>query len=212
MGRADSVHAVVPVTGWRMVLEKEVGFGMSGKVNQLIPLPLGEGWVRVKKLLSTLSAGSTLTRRFAPPSPNGRGGLVALFMLLFSTTALADSSALILRGVAGDEEHAQKFTKWTEETQKALVDKFGFSADRVTVLADKMTAQAEIKKAFATLKTQLKPLDTLFVFFIGHGSGEGDYKFNISGPDFTAADYNMLLTSLTVGRIVTVNGTNSSGG
>jgi hypothetical protein len=132
--------------------------------------------------------------------------------LLFPINLLADSSALILRGVAGDEEHAEKFTKWTDETRKALVEKFGFSADRVIVLADKMTAQAEVKKTFATLKGQLKPLDTLFVFFIGHGSGEGDYKFNISGPDLTAADYNMLLNSLAVGRIVIVNGTNSSGG
>jgi hypothetical protein len=132
--------------------------------------------------------------------------------LLFPINLLADSSALILRGVAGDEEHAEKFTKWTDETRKALVEKFGFSADRVIVLADKMTAQAEVKKTFATLKGQLKPLDTLFVFFIGHGSGEGDYKFNINGPDLTAADYNMLLNSLAVGRIVIVNGTNSSGG
>src|SRR5678815_1919148 len=76
--------------------------------------------------------------------------------LLLPINALADSSALILRGVAGDEEHAQKFTKWTDDTRKALVDKFGFSADRVIVLADKNTAQAEIKKAFATLKSQLK--------------------------------------------------------
>jgi hypothetical protein len=140
-----------------------------------------------------------------------RSRLLLALILLLPVTALADSSALILRGVAGDPEHAEKFTKWSEETRKALVDKFGFSADHVILLADKMTAQAEIKKAFATLKSQLKPLDTLFVFFIGHGSGEGDYKFNISGPDFTAADYNMLLGSLTVGRIVIVNGTNSSG-
>src|SRR5947209_7431159 len=140
-----------------------------------------------------------------------RSLLIALALLL-PVNVFADSSALILRGVAGDDEHAEKFTKWTDETRKALVDKFGFSADRVTVLADKMTAQAEIKKTFATLKGQLKPLDTLFIFFIGHGSGgEGDYKFNIFGPDFTAADYNMLLSSLTVGRIVIVNGTNSSG-
>jgi hypothetical protein len=137
--------------------------------------------------------------------------LLALVFLL-PAELLADSSALILRGVAGDDEHAEKFTKWSEETQKALVEKFGFTADRVILLADKMTAQAEIKKAFTMLKSQLKPLDSLFVFFIGHGSGEGDYKFNISGPDFTAADYNKLLASLAVGRIVIVNGTNSSGG
>lgn len=136
--------------------------------------------------------------------------LIALLLML-PVRALADSSALILRGVAGGPEHAEKFTKWADETRKALVDKFGFSADRVILLADKMTAQAEIKKAFATLKSQLKPLDTFFVFFIGHGSGEGDYKFNISGPDLTAADYKMLLGSLAAGRTVIVNGTNSSG-
>jgi hypothetical protein len=141
--------------------------------------------------------------------------LLAVFFLLVvpvvSTVAFADSSALILRGVAGSEEHENKFEKWTSGTSKALVDKFGFSQDRVLVLTDKRTAQAEIQKAFATLKQQLKPLDTFFLFLIGHGSGEGDYKFNISGPDFTADDYNKLLSSLSVGRVVIVAATPSSG-
>jgi hypothetical protein len=137
--------------------------------------------------------------------------LLLVFILLLPAAGLADSSALILSGVAGSPEHAEKFTKWTEATRKALVEKFGFSADRVIVLADKKTAQAEIKTAFASLKQQLKPTDTFFLFFIGHGSGEGEYKFNISGPDFTAADYNKLLSTLTVGRVVIVNGTSASG-
>src|SRR6185369_15345670 len=131
---------------------------------------------------------------------------------LLPTAALADSSALILRGVAGSPEHEEKFEKWTTGTTKALVDKFGFSADRVIVLSDKKTVQAEIQKAFTTLKDQLKPLDTFFLFFIGHGSGDnGQYKFNISGPDFTADDYIKLLGTLNVGRVVIVAGTPSSG-
>ena len=141
--------------------------------------------------------------------------LPAVFFLLLvpvvSTVAFADSSALILRGVAGSPEHEQKFEKWTAGTSKALVDKFGFSQDRVLVLTDKRTAQAEIQKAFGTLKQQLKPLDTFFLFLIGHGSGEGDYKFNISGPDFTTEDYNKLLSTLSVGRVVIVAATPSSG-
>lgn len=137
--------------------------------------------------------------------------LILLVFLLPLSSAFADSSALILTGVAGSPEHAEKFNKWTTGIQKALIDKFGFSADRVIILSDKKTAQAEIKKAFVTLKQQLKPLDTFFLFFIGHGSSEEGYKFNISGPDFTAAEYNTLLGTLTVGRIVIVNGTNSSG-
>src|SRR5262245_19887940 len=138
--------------------------------------------------------------------------VLVLFFPIASTVALADSSALILRGVAGDPEHEQKFEKWTAGTAKALVEKFGFSADRVIVLTDKKTAQGEIQKAFASLKLQLKPLDTFFLFFIGHGSGEdGQYKFNISGPDYTADDYNKLLATLSVGRIVIVAATPASG-
>jgi len=135
-----------------------------------------------------------------------------LLSFLLPTAALADSSALILRGVAGSPEHEEKFEKWTTGTTKALVDKFGFSADRVIVLSDKKTVQTEIQKAFATLKQQLKPLDTFFLFFIGHGSGEdGQYKFNISGPDYTADDYSKLLATLNVGRIVIVAATPASG-
>ena len=138
--------------------------------------------------------------------------LAAAFILFLPVSIFADSSALIVRGVAGSPEHEMKFDKWTEGTQKALVEKFGFSSDRVIVLSDKKSAQAEIQKAFATLKQQLKPADTFFLFFIGHGSGEdGVYKFNISGPDYTADDYNKLLSTLPVGRIVIVLGTPASG-
>jgi len=112
------------------------------------------------------------------------------FVLLLPVTVFADSSALIIRGVAGSPEHEKKFDKWTEGTQKALVEKFGFSNDRVIVLSDKKSAQAEIQKAFATLKQQIKPGDSFFLFFIGHGSvDDGTYNFNISGPDYTAYDY-----------------------
>ena len=135
-----------------------------------------------------------------------------LFVLLFPIALSADSSALILSSVPGDEEHAEKFTKWTEATRKVLVDKFGFAADRVIVLADKKTAKAEIQKAFAQFKTQLKPTDTFFLFFIGHGSYDTDYKFNILGPDFTGAEYGQLISTLPAGRTVIVNGTSASGG
>src|SRR5262249_27590077 len=140
------------------------------------------------------------------------GSLALVLCLLIPRLSFADSSALILRGVAGSPEHEEKFEKWAAGTAKALVDKFGFSSDHVILLTGAKTAQAEIQKAFTTLKQQLKPGDTFFLFFIGHGSGEdGVYKFNISGPDYTADDYNKLLATLTVGRVVIVAGTPASG-
>ena len=134
------------------------------------------------------------------------------FILFLPASIFADSSALIIRGVAGSPEHETKFDKWTAGTQKALLEQFGFSADRVIVLSDKKSVQAEIQKAFGTIKQQLKPADTFFLFFMGHGSGEdGIYKFNISGPDYTADDYNKLLATLPAGRVVVVLGTPASG-
>ena len=138
--------------------------------------------------------------------------LLLAFVLCLPAWALADSSALIIRGVAGSPEHENKFDKWAVGTRQALVEKFGFSPDRVIVLSDKNSAQAEIQKAFATLKQQLKPGDSFFLFFIGHGSGDdGVYKFNIAGPDYTADDYTKLLSTLSAGRIVIVAATPASG-
>ncbi len=137
--------------------------------------------------------------------------MIVAFVLLFPIAALADSSALILSSVPGDAEHAEKFNKWSESTKKLLVEKFGFSPDRVILLADKKTAKAEVIKAFEQLKAGLKPLDNFFLFFIGHGSYDADYKFNILGPDLTGSDYNGILSTFKVGRIVIVNGTSASG-
>jgi len=137
--------------------------------------------------------------------------LTLALILLLPATALADSAALILSSVPGDPERAVRFNDWTEGARKTLVEKFGFAADRVIVLADKKATRDEVRKVLATLKTQLKPLDTFFLFFMGHGSFDEDYKFNLTGPDLTATEYDQLLSSLSA-KIVIVNATSSSGG
>lgn len=142
---------------------------------------------------------------------------ILLALLLFSVVspviARAESSALIINGSPGDEESQKKFARWTDTTKNILVGEMGFLPTRVTVLADAKTTQADIKDAFAKLKDQLKPTDTFFLFLIGHGTYDGlDYKFNNVGPDLTGADFSKLLSSLSVGRIVVVNSTETSGG
>jgi len=94
------------------------------------------------------------------------------FILLFPVLAHAESSALIVSGVPGDEKFAAKYAKWTETTRKVLTEEMGFSPTRVIVLADEKSTQANIRDAFAKLKAQLKPADSFFLFLIGHGSYE----------------------------------------
>ena len=137
---------------------------------------------------------------------------LTLAVLLVPAMARAESSALILNGVASDPEHTKKFADWTEATRKALVDTFGFKADRVLVLADTKTSKADILDAFARLKPQLTAADSFFLFFIGHGSFDTEYKFNIYHEDLKGSEYSEMISGLTVGRVVIINGTNASGG
>ncbi|HEX4998818.1 MAG TPA: hypothetical protein VFY29_11370, partial [Terriglobia bacterium] len=94
---------------------------------------------------------------------------LALVAFAFPRVAQAESSALILTGIGGDTKHTQKFAKWTDETRSVLVDRFGFLPERVIVVADKDTTKENIQKAFDKAKGQLKPTDTFFLIFIGHG-------------------------------------------
>jgi hypothetical protein len=145
---------------------------------------------------------------------DGMSTRLALFLVLMMSapfSVLADSSALILSSVPGSPQHEERFKGWTDNTRKVLIEKFGFSEDRVVVLTGRTTAE-DIRKTFAQLKGQLKPADAFFLFFIGHGSFAEDYKFNISGPDLTAADYSRLLSTLAVGKTVIINATSASGG
>ena len=101
--------------------------------------------------------------------------LLGLYLMAGApASVLADSSALILSSVPGDPERAERFNKWTDGVKTALIEKFGFSAERVVVLSDKQATRASVQKSFAALKDQLKPLDTFFLFFIGHGSYDPD--------------------------------------
>jgi len=138
---------------------------------------------------------------------------ILLAMLLFPILAHAESSALIISGAPGDEEHTKKYTAWTESTRLVLVGEMGFLPNRVIVLSNEKATQAEIKDAFAKLKDQLKPGDSFFLFLIGHGSYDGlEYKFNNVGPDLTGSDFGKLLATLSASRIVVVNSTSNSGG
>ena len=135
-----------------------------------------------------------------------------LIALLFPAFAWADSSALIIQGIAGSEELEKKFTKWGTDTRDILVKEMGFSADRVLLLGGDSTRKDSITKAFQQLKQQIKPDDNFLVVFLGHGSFDTDYKLNIMGADLTGTEYSQLIDSLNAGRVIIISSTPSSGG
>ena len=127
--------------------------------------------------------------------------------------------ALIINGAGGEAEYGKQFEQWTTELQSVLSERYGFDSKQIKVLTEKpadatiaRSTAEEVKRVFATLKSQLDTNNILYVFLIGHGSFDGkESKFNLVGPDLSATEYNVLLTSLPTRRVVVFNMASASG-
>lgn len=126
--------------------------------------------------------------------------------------------ALIICGIGGEEQYTKKFAEWTTSLRTTMIEKLGFADERITILTEKpegseQRASAEVvRQTLVTLRNTLKPENQLFIFFIGHGSFDGKVaKFNLIGPDLTAADYAQLINALPSRSIVIVNLASASG-
>jgi hypothetical protein len=120
--------------------------------------------------------------------------------------------AVIINGAGGEPVYAKQFEEWTKQLSGVLAERFGFDSKNVRVLSEKSATAEEVKRTFATLKSQLDANNVLFVFLIGHGSFDGkESKFNLVGPDLSASEYNLLLSSLPARRVVVFNMASASG-
>jgi hypothetical protein len=128
---------------------------------------------------------------------------------------------LIVVGLAGDPEHAKTFQKWGANLAEAS-SRLGIPAEQVVYLVDQPgegiknvsgpSTREEIGKAFEKFGKQAGPDDLIIVTLIGHGSyAGGTAKFNLPGPDMSAADFNAMLMKLPTKQVVFVDTTSSSG-
>ena len=148
-----------------------------------------------------------------------RIGKILILILAITGTAQAQKKsapidpnkfAIIVNGAGGEAVYAKQFEEWTGQLSAVLSTRFGFDSKQLTVL--KGATAEDVKRHFASLKTQLDTNNVLFVFLIGHGSFDGkESKFNLVGPDLSAAEYNGLLTALPTRRVVVFNMSSASG-
>lgn len=128
---------------------------------------------------------------------------------------------LIVVGLAGDPEHGKTFQAWGATLAEASA-RLGVPPERLVYLVDKPTPEMkrvtgaatreEIGKAFEKLAKEAGPDDVVFVTLIGHGSfSDRTARFNLPGPDMSAADFNAMLRKLPTKQIVFVNAASSSG-
>ncbi len=125
--------------------------------------------------------------------------------------------AVIVSGASGGPEYATQLAGWRKAIATALVRRFGFQPPQVLQLVDETARESgtpatadNVRKTFATLKSQTGKDDLVLVVLLGHGTFDGaQAKFNLVGPDLTAADWSVMLATVP-GRMVVVNTTEAS--
>ena len=156
------------------------------------------------------AAEKTFSRR-SPRSP--RFLLIASLLSVIPCSAFAQQThLLVITGVPGDEEHAQKFQKWAASFIDAAKKKDAVPDANITLLEDKQATKGGVEKAFADLSARAKPSDAVVVLLLGHGSFNGTQAaFNLPGPDLTVDEWAKLLARLPAQRVAFVNTSSSSG-
>ena len=141
---------------------------------------------------------------------------LVLALLLAQEARAEERWALILSGASGGPKYAEQMREWRTTLSSALVDRYGFTAGKVRVFSDETDktgpqATAEnVRRAIGELRKEMTRSDLLLVILLGHGTYDGDTaKFNLVGPDLTAADWGSLLNGVP-GRLVIVNTTEAS--
>jgi hypothetical protein len=139
--------------------------------------------------------------------------LLTSFLSVLSTSAFAQQTHLVvITGVPGDEEHAQKFHKWATTFIDAAKTKDAVPDANITLLAGTQATKAGVEKAFADLASRVKGADAVLVLLLGHGSFNGTQAaFNLPGPDLTVEEWAKLLGRLPAQRVAFVDTSSSSG-
>jgi hypothetical protein len=152
----------------------------------------------------------------------GNGFVATLALALMATPVAAQQShVLVITGVAGDPAFSTKFHEWATTLIDAATSKHGVAPQNVVYLSEKpelgkstgKSTRESVQGAFAQLVEKTRAGDAVLVVLIGHGSADGGVsRFNLSGPDLTAEDYEKLLARLEGRKVALVNTSSASGG
>ena len=131
-------------------------------------------------------------------------------IILMPHAVAADTYALLIQGLGGEAWYQRQFDEQVDligESLKGVVD------DTNLIIFRAAEARREAFVAwFDTVASTSEETDSVLIILVGHGTFDGqEYKFNISGPDLTAADLQQNLDRLEVQTKVLINTSSSSG-
>lgn len=138
-------------------------------------------------------------------------GICIAATLLCAVPARAGVYYVTVAGLGGEPDYVQEFTGLAMDLDKLL--KASGSDVHVYTLAGPDATRAHLTDTLGQVANQSKPEDDFVLTLIGHGSFDGvEYKFNLVGPDISAADLAALCDRVPAKRQLIVNTTSASGG
>jgi hypothetical protein len=118
---------------------------------------------------------------------------------------------VIVSGLGGEPDYEQRFTSAANEMDRIF--RAEGPAVHVTTLTGASATAAQLRDALTAIARDSKPEDDFALILIGHGSFDGvEYKFNLAGPDMTAAQIAELCDKIPAQRQLIVDATSASGG
>jgi hypothetical protein len=134
----------------------------------------------------------------------------AAYVLLMVAPLRASVYYVTVAGLGGEPDYQQRFTANANELDKVFK---GSSGAHVYTLTGNQATRAKLSETMAAIAREAKAEDDLVLTLIGHGSFDGvEYKFNLVGPDVSAADLAAMCDKVPARRQLVVNTTSASGG
>ena len=131
-------------------------------------------------------------------------------LLLAALPVRASVFYVTVAGLGGEPDYEQRFTATANELDKVFR---ASSGAHVYTLTGRDATRARLTETIATVAREAKLEDDFVLTLIGHGSFDGvEYKFNLVGPDISAADLAALCDRIPARRQLIVNTTSASGG
>jgi hypothetical protein len=132
-------------------------------------------------------------------------------MLVLVWGLRAETFYFTVAGLGGEPEYEQRFSGWAKDLDKLLHEVEPHAKIKTLYGAD--ATRANVEGYLREVAKEAKPEDSVVLMLIGHGTyDEFDYKFNLPGPDLSAAQLAALLDKLPTAHQLIVNMTSASGG
>ena len=138
-------------------------------------------------------------------------GLVMGMLAGCALQAQAATYYVVVAGLGGEPEYEQRFSGAAKDLDRIF--KVSTDPGHVYTLMGTQASASKLRETLSTVARESKGDDDFVLVLIGHGSFDGrEYKFNLVGPDVTAAEIAAMCDKINARRQLVVNTTSASGG